>query len=90
MWTAIRENPDAAHFLLTHGANIEARDMMQNIPLMTAAFAHSPDLVQILLEHGAKVSPKDYQGMTALDMVRGDPDPDARKIEALLRRYGAK
>lgn len=64
-------------------------------PLIGACKREHADTVQLLLEYGAKVGAKDKDGMTALDYARGylaaDPhDPDALKIIALLRRYGAK
>ena len=56
---------------------------------MFAVNYNNSDAVRILLEHGARVSAIDAKGWSALNYIRED-SPDARKILALLRRYGAK
>jgi ankyrin repeat protein len=81
---------DGAKVLLAHGANIEAKDQAGNTTLILAAYTQQLDLVRVLLKHGANASARSADGITALYWATGRRDPDALKIAALLRQYGAK
>jgi ankyrin repeat protein len=55
--------------LLSHGADIEARDEKGRTPLITAAFWGTKDIAQILVDSGANVAAKDQEGQTALHLT---------------------
>lgn len=86
MWA----NAKMAQILLEHGARIEAASRHDGAALIWAARLNKPDVVHILLKWGANIAARDASGKTAFDYVRRDNSADARKIAALLRRYGAK
>ena len=58
---------DVMLVLLTHGANVNAKDYEGRTPLMlVAAYAQSPGCTKLLLRFGASVQLKDKHGWSAL------------------------
>jgi protocatechuate 3,4-dioxygenase beta subunit len=52
--------------LLTHGADVDAKDNYGNTPLHLAAANDHKDVAELLLAHGAEVNARDNQGVTPL------------------------
>lgn len=59
-------SPDMATFLLTHGADVNARNAHGMTPLMTAPALAGLDALSFLIAHGADVKAADNDGWTAL------------------------
>jgi len=57
---------DMARLLVSHGADLEARDLRGNTPLHLAAKFNQHGMVEFLLTSGAKVNAYDQGGWTAL------------------------
>ena len=70
--------------LLEAGADVHARDQLENTALSQASHYGSPESVRILLEAGADVHAQDYRGRTPLMLsswsIRGVDSPEILKI----------
>lgn len=64
-----QEREGNAKILITHGAQLEARNCYGYTPLMIAVGCRSTRFVQILIASGADVNAKDRDGYTALKMA---------------------
>jgi ankyrin repeat protein len=65
--TAIRNGDDSAiRKLLDGGADVNARDVAGNTPLILAAFYAGPECVELLLKRGAEVNAANKAGVTAM------------------------
>ena len=78
---------EAAHVLIQHGADVNARDETYSTPLHVAASSYvrgSLKVVRLLLKHGANVDAKDDRGRTPLKLAseRGNS-----KIVEFLVKY---
>ncbi|MDE0432761.1 MAG: ankyrin repeat domain-containing protein [Bryobacterales bacterium] len=81
---ADRGNVQRIHDLLRRGADLEARDLDGNTPLMLAVSAEEPEAVNRLLEAGADITTQNFVGDTPLHLaaLNADPDLTARLLEA--------
>ena len=59
-------NINVVVFLLENGANINVRDIIDQTPLIIAAFNGCRDIVKMLLDAGANIEHKNDQGENAL------------------------
>jgi ankyrin repeat protein len=63
----LTESPlDWARLLLSQGANIEARNLHQETPLITGAGQGNVSLVELLLQNHADIHAADAEGNTGL------------------------
>src|SRR5262249_34595320 len=66
-------NPDAVNVLLSHGANVNARESsMGQTALMWAAAEGHPAVVRMLIEHAANVNAR-----TRFQLIADPPPPEA-------------
>ena len=56
----------AVQFLLSQRADVHAKDMHGETPLLHGAISRNKQIVQLLLEHGADIESKNTNGNTAL------------------------
>lgn len=74
-----------AAWLVSQGAELDARSPNGSTPLMMAAGYGSPDAVEVLLQAGANASLVNDKGLSALDFARQSGRPElARRIQAAL------
>jgi cytohesin len=78
---------DFIEFLLTQGADLNARDNFGWTPLHRAASFGKLEVVSVLLAHGAKTDAKTNDGKTARDLAR---ESGHKEIVELLKKHGAK
>ncbi|EAY16869.1 hypothetical protein TVAG_150200 [Trichomonas vaginalis G3] len=64
--SAMFKVPSLCEYLLSHGANIDEKDIYGDTALHKAAFYNSKETVEILILHGANIDEKDLHGKTAL------------------------
>ena len=92
---------EMVRLLIRSGADVNIADNKGNTVLMYACSIGSLEFVKILLEAGTDVNCKNQQGKTALGVVRTEEGfnpgyeipfhlEDVKKIQDLLRQYGAK
>lgn len=60
------QQPAITEILLEHGADVDARDAVENTPLMGVSFKGDLELARMLLSHGANVNAQNATGATAL------------------------
>ena len=72
---------DAVHFLLEHGAHVNAREKNLQTPLHVAASVGCPQVVRILLDHGADVNPRDHHGQLPLHLVSTSTTLEGKIVE---------
>ena len=79
--------PVLTRFLLTQGAEVNAKDKYGDTPLHNAAWTDASSTAKVLLDHGAEVNAKDNAGWTPLRYARlMRPSVTAE----MLRRYGGR
>ena len=69
--------------LISHGADVNARDVNERTPLMHASQQGNAKIVEALLDAGANKTLKDINGSTAHEIARAFKKDD---IVALLER----
>jgi ankyrin repeat protein len=69
--------------LISHGADVNAKNGGGLTALMIAAAANQPALVSILIKAGADVGARDEKGETALSIAR---DKDGQAVIKLLEQ----
>lgn len=65
-WACLGNQYQAAAYLVTHGADVNHRDLEQTTPLLRAALGNNVDLVRYLIENGADVLHTDVLGCSIL------------------------
>jgi uncharacterized protein len=80
-------NYDIADLLLTHGANVNAKQMQGVTPLHSAAHHGQTKLSTLLIEHGADVNAKMDNGNTPLFMAN---EKGFQETAALIVRHDGK
>jgi ankyrin repeat protein/beta-lactamase regulating signal transducer with metallopeptidase domain len=78
---------DGAEYLLSKGADIEAKDKWGGSPLHAAIGYNKIEVVKVLLDKGADVDSKDNSGRTPLDRAEGKGNT---QIVEMLLKHGAK
>ena len=84
---------DIADFLISKGADIDAKDVRGSTPLIRASMKGYKDTVELLISKGADVNVKDVQGYTALywassTVFRGQGEGE--DCAEFLKTHGAK
>ena len=74
---------DILRFLLSKGANVDARRKGTETPLHVAVFLGRADVVTVLLEHGADVHARGYFGQTPMHLSRAS----RKVIQSSSRSY---
>jgi ankyrin repeat protein len=83
------ESERITEMLLSHGADVNARNAQGRTPLSLAANFRTPRTVQALLDAGALVNETDDRGRTALSYTEFNR-PDGEQIARLLRKADAQ
>ncbi|WP_124450671.1 ankyrin repeat domain-containing protein [Paucibacter sp. KBW04] len=91
-WTPLHyacSGPDngVAQWLISQGADIEARAPNGTTPLMMAAGYGALDLTPLLIKAGAQLTPRNAQGLSALDFARR---ADRERVEKQLAEAAAR
>ena len=93
-WALGAGDSNIANLLLSHKADVNARNSDGQTPLHFAAQQGQLQAVEWLLKHGADVNAKDNKGVTPLSLTkfrnRGREVEKRKDIADLLRKYGAK
>jgi ankyrin repeat protein len=87
LFAAVRGgSTDAVEYLLSHGAQLDARGRSEQTPLQVAAYIGHSGVAKVLLDHGAIVDARGRWGETALHWAafRGNAD-----VAAVLLNRGA-
>jgi ankyrin repeat protein len=94
IWALGAGDTNVAAVLLSHGADVNARDGEGKTPLHFASQQGQLQAVEWLLKNGADVNAKDNKGVTPLSLTkirnRGREIEKRKDIANLLRSYGAK
>ena len=78
------------HFLVDHGADVNARNATGSTPLHIAASYNNADVVDVLLALGADPTLVDEESARPLDQVTDFSGESASTIARLLREHGAQ
>ena len=78
---------EAVAALISHGADVNARNVYGYTPLMMASYNGHAKVVEALLDAGADKELKDLWGETALDIARRENKGD---VVAILERRSAR
>ncbi|MGY8713552.1 MAG: ankyrin repeat domain-containing protein, partial [Verrucomicrobiia bacterium] len=69
-WAAVNDTPfEIAKFLIDKGANVNARDLIENTPLHDAAGAGHREIVALLNSKGADLNARNKDGETPIDLA---------------------
>lgn len=69
-WAAVNDTPfEIAKFLIDNGANVNARDHIENTPLHDAAGAGHREIVAMLISKGADLNARNKDGKTPIDLA---------------------
>ena len=74
-----------AHWLIGHGAEVDARTVQMSTPLMHASLSGKTEMVRLLIGHRADREARDSYGRTAIILVardRGDADMARTLLDA--------
>ncbi len=90
-WAIGTGNTNIANVLLSHKADMHAKNRDGQTPLHLAALQGELQAVAWLLQHGADVNARDNRGTTPLGIVLGRGGRTTRReVADLLQKYGAK
>jgi ankyrin repeat protein len=84
-----RENPDMIHFLIAHGADIEARSATGDTPLILSSRRGNHQVMAALLEHGADAGAHNERGETALGLASSWIESQHHELAKSLLKHGA-
>lgn len=84
MWASDRGHKDIAEFLISNGANVDAKNKYGYTALMMASVNDKKDMVELLISRGANINASDEDKTTALMLAteRGR----ATIVQVLLER----
>ena len=85
---AIKNSTEIARLLITHKANIEARDKYNQTPLFVTAIYNSTEVVQLLIAHKADIEARDKDNLTPLDVARNS-SKNTESVIGLLMKHTA-
>jgi len=80
---------DLMRLLISHGADLEARDKRGQTPLFAAVESARADAARLLLASGADVNATDSNGLTPLDMAFKSSSIDRIRVRSVLVARGA-
>jgi ankyrin repeat protein len=81
---AVKGNVDLVNMLLTHGADVNARDPRLQTALHIAALGRDLECLRILIDHGANINAQTRSGETPLVCAVLQEFPDG--VQLLLER----
>ena len=84
-------NKEISENIITNGANVNAKDIIEWTPLHYAAQTGQKEIIELLIAKGADVNAKNNNGRTPLDIAT-NPEKLFKSEEfiELLRKHGAK
>lgn len=85
----IRNQKDVVNWLLTEGANIEARDLRGETPLHVATNKLNVPMINLLLLKGANINSQSQMGLTPLHLAATDGRPESLDVAKFLLEKGA-
>ena len=86
-WAAVNDTPfEIAKFLIDNGANVNARDHIENTPLHDAAGAGHREIVAMLISKGADLNARNKDGKTPIDLA----SEWQQETVDLLRKLGGR
>ena len=77
----MNNSKEVAQLLITHEADIEARNKYNRTPLYEAAWNNSKEVAQLLITHEADIEARDKYNQTPVDVAR----KSWRNTEAVIR-----
>jgi len=82
MLAAARHSPnrDVIDLLISHGADMQRRNLIGQTPLHDAAGLGNYDAVKLLISRGAKINARDKSGERPLDELPADAPAEIRKL----------
>lgn len=81
---------ESVEFLLSNGADINAKDTVDWTPLHRACFNEELDCVKILITHGADINVKDSNGETPIDLLTPNSKPEIENFIAQMQAESLK
>eukprot|EP00963_Diacronema_lutheri_P004766 scaffold358_cov343-Pavlova_lutheri.AAC.52 len=86
-FAAQRGRYQISKYLLTQGADPNARNFIDKTPLHLAAFLNNADCCELLLQHGAQIGAEDKFGRTPYQIAKENGYEETLRV---LERYGQK
>ena len=85
----MNNSKEVAQLLITHEADIEARNKGNETPLFAAALNNSKEVAQLLITHEADIKARDKYNQTPLDVARLISLGKTKAVIQLLMEHAA-
>ena len=86
-FAAIRNDMEAARWLIANGAEVNAKNKAGSMPLHNAAWNNAAPVAELLIANGAAVNAKTKNGQTPLDLAIREKNT---AMQSLLRQHGGR
>ena len=84
-------NKEIAENIITNGANVNAKDIIEWTPLHYAVQTDQKEIIELLIAKGADVNAKNNNGRTPLDIATNPENLfKTEEFIELLRKHGGK